>query len=121
MKIALLLLSLFCSICAQANLKLTSGSLPTSMKGLQELGFMPFSILVARALLFSGSSLVVSWYAYRRFGFLEFGICTALLYPMVGLVGQVFFNEPFKWNHILAALMISTGVIIFYFDQIWKS
>lgn len=115
-KYGLLALSLIMSLLAQINLKVTSPRLPTSWNDLQLLGWYDAAILALRVGTISGLSLVLSWYAYKKFSFLEFLISTTLFYPMAGIIGYVFFREAYKWNHLVATLLIIIALIIYNMD-----
>ena len=111
----LLVILLTCaSVVAQANLKVTSAQLPLSWGQAMDLGAGRSLILLLRAGGLSGLSLVITWYAYKYFGFLELWVVTAASYIAALAVAYFIFSEPLTWSRIVGVALVICGVALFF-------
>ncbi|MGK5086536.1 hypothetical protein WDW86_03165 [Bdellovibrionota bacterium FG-2] len=113
-KVLLILLASTVSILAQINLKATSPRLPLSFPALQQLGYASFAVLILRAGLFSGASLLVTWVAYKRFGFLELIVAQSVVFVFAVAASYLVFQEPVTMNKIASVAFILVGIGLFY-------
>ena len=111
----LLVILLTCaSTAAQVNLKLTSPLLPLSWSQAIELGLGQALVLLLRAGGLSGLALVITWYAYKYFGFLELWVVTATTYIAAAAVAYFVFEEPLTWLRVGGLAMVACGVGLFF-------
>jgi multidrug transporter EmrE-like cation transporter len=116
MRWILVALMAFASIAAQANLKATSPHLPMSLAQALDMGVLRSIALVLRAGSFSGLSLLLTWYCYRYFGFLELFVASAVTYVLAVIVGHYMFAEPITWPRAGGVLLVMLGVGLFFFN-----
>jgi len=116
LKFLLIAVSVGVSLIAQSNLKATSPQLPNNFDQLMNGNIKVQLWILSRAIFFSGLSLVISWYAYKKFGFLELMVAQSVIYFAALLVSYFVFHEPVGLNKIGAVTLISMGVALFY----WK-
>lgn len=114
MRWLLVLLMAFASVAAQVNLKATSSRLPVSLAQAAELGFGRAALLVLRAGSLSGITLVITWYAYRHFGFLELWVASALTYIVAVVASYYVFDEVLTWPRIGGIGLVAAGVGLFF-------
>jgi len=105
------------SVLAQVNLKLTSSELPTSLKSAEMLGFARAAWLIGRAACLSGTTLLLTWYTYRHFGFLELFVASSLTYIFAVAASYYVFDEPLSWIRIVAVLLVAGGVSLFFVKE----
>ncbi|HEX6765146.1 MAG TPA: hypothetical protein VF103_06700 [Polyangiaceae bacterium] len=111
----LFVLAMACaSIAAQINLKATSSELPVSFKSAEALGFARAAWLIGRAGVLSGTTLMLTWYAYRHFGFLELWVASSLTYVFAVGASYYVFHEPITWIRVVAVLLVGAGVSLFF-------
>ena len=113
-KLALILLSSVVSLVAQINLKESAGQLPTSWAAATALGVGRSLWLLFRAGFFSGMSLVVTWYCYKRFEFLEFILVQAVFYIFAGAASYFYFHEVLTLQKLAAMGLIMAGIGVMY-------
>lgn len=114
----LLVLAMACaSIAAQINLKLSSSELPTSLKSAEALGFARAAWLIGRTGVFSGTALLLTWYTYRQFGFLELFVASSLTYIFAVAASYAVFHEPITWVRIVAVALVASGVSLFFIKE----
>ena len=113
-KTTLILLLCTAGIVAQINLRLTSAYLPSSLGDLKRMGILKPAFLLARIGLFSGLSLALTWYSYRKLGFLEMFSGTSLIYVFAIIVSYYLFHEPLTLNRIGSILLIIIGIWMYY-------
>jgi hypothetical protein len=114
----LLVLAMACaSIAAQINLKLSSSELPVSLKSAEALGFARAAWLIARAGALSGTALLLTWYTYRQFGFLELFVASSLTYIFAVGASYFVFHEPITWLRIGAIVLVASGVSLFFIEK----
>ena len=107
----ILVMALACvSVLAQVNLKVTSSELPLSVGQAVALGFSRSLVLILRAGGLSGLSLLLSWYTYKYFGFLELLIASSITYVLATAVSYWGFHEPLGWNRLVSVVLITAGV-----------
>jgi hypothetical protein len=114
MRWILVLLMAFASVAAQINLKVTSPRLPTSIAQAIDLGLLRAILLVLRAGSLSGITLVITWYAYKYFGFLELWVASALTYVVAVVAGHYVFAEQITWPRIGGVALVTLGVGLFF-------
>ena len=113
-KLALILVSTSVSLIAQINLKNSSGELPTSIDAAMALGLARSAWLICRAAFFSGISLVLTWYCYKRFQFLELILVQSLSYVFFAAASYFYFHEPVTLQRTLAMGLILSGIGVMY-------
>jgi len=104
------------SVLAQVNLKVTAPHLPTSWDAAVELGLVRAAVLVGRVGFTSGLSLLLTWYTYKYFGFLELMIASATTYVLAVFVARVFFEEPLTLARLGGVVLVTAGVTLFFFE-----
>lgn len=104
----------FVSVLAQVNLKVTSPHLPLSYAQAVELGLFKAVYLVARVGLTSGMALLLTWYTYKYFGFLELFVASSVTYVLAVFVARVFLDEPLTWTRIGGCVLVSAGIGLFF-------
>jgi hypothetical protein len=102
------------SIAAQINLKATSSELPVSWKSAEALGLVRAAWLIGRAGVLSGTTLLLTWYTYRHFGFLELWVASSLTYVLAVFASYYVFHEPVTWIRVLAVALVAGGVSLFF-------
>jgi hypothetical protein len=102
------------SVLAQVNMKVTSPQLPTSYAAAVELGLFKAVLLVGRVGVTSGASLLLTWYTYKFFGFLELLVASSLTYIVAMFVARFAFEEPITWLRAVGVLLVSGGVTLFF-------
>jgi drug/metabolite transporter (DMT)-like permease len=105
------------SIAAQINLKLSSGELPVSLKSAEALGFARAAWLIGRAGALSGTALLLTWYTYRHFGFLELFVASSLTYIFAVAASYFVFHEAITWLRLVAVLLVAGGVSLFFIKE----
>lgn len=114
MRWLLVLLMALASIAAQVNLKLTSSALPLSWAQAADLGLAKAFLLVLRAGLLSGLALLLTWYTYKYFGFLELFVASSVTYVLAVFVGRMVFDEPITWARLGGVALVACGVGLFF-------
>jgi drug/metabolite transporter (DMT)-like permease len=102
------------AVLAQFNMKVTSPLLPTSYQQAADLGFFRAVLLVMRVGFTSGMSLLLTWYTYKYFGFLELLVASSLTYVLGVFVARFFFAEPITWARIGGVILVTGGVSLFF-------
>ncbi|HLV68849.1 MAG TPA: hypothetical protein VKY73_23695 [Polyangiaceae bacterium] len=110
----LVLLMALASVTSQVNLKLTSARLPLSYAQAVELGLGNAVTLLLRAGSLAGIALLLTWYTYKYFGFLELFVASSLTYILAVLVGRMVFEEPITWTRIGGVALVACGVGLFF-------
>jgi hypothetical protein len=111
-KLILLVSSAVVSSLAQAYLKYTSNKLPSNMSQLFEFATVDGMLLVLRVGLLSGTSLALTWYAYRKFGFIELVIAQSLGYVFYILVAAFIFEESVSLRNIASVILILIAIAL---------
>jgi drug/metabolite transporter (DMT)-like permease len=102
------------SVLAQVNLKVTASQLPVSWEQAMDLGLLRAALLVMRVGATSGASLLLTWYTYKYFGFLELFIASATTYVLAVFVARGFFQEPITWARLGGVVLVTAGVTLFF-------
>jgi drug/metabolite transporter (DMT)-like permease len=111
----LLVLLLACSsVVAQINLKSTAPHLPLSWAQATELGLGHAALLILRAGGLSGLTLLLTWYSYKYFGFLELFVATGLTYVLAVVVSYYLFHEVLTWQRVGGVTLVACGVGLFF-------
>jgi drug/metabolite transporter (DMT)-like permease len=114
MRLVLVLLMACVSVLAQINLKLTSPQLPLTLADAWNLGLLRSVVLLSRAAFLSGMALLLTWYAYRYFEFLQLFVASSLTYLFALLAGYLIFNEPVTWTRVAAVGLVCAGTTLFF-------
>jgi hypothetical protein len=110
----LVALMAFASVLAQVNLKVTSPHLPLSWAQAQELGLLRAALLVGRVGATSGLALLLTWYTYKYFGFLELFVASSVTYVLAVVVARGVFDEPITLPRIGGIVLVTCGVGLFF-------
>lgn len=114
MRWILVALMAFASVAAQANLKATSPRLPLSLAQASDLGLLHTLLLLLRAGSLSGITLLLTWYGYKYFGFLELFVASAVTYVLAVFVGHYAFGESITWPRAGGVALVTLGVGLFF-------
>jgi drug/metabolite transporter (DMT)-like permease len=114
MRLMLVVLMACVSVLAQVNLKVTSPQLPLTFADASNLGLLRSFVLVGRAAFLSGMALLLTWYAYRYFQFLELFVASSLTYLFALLASYLIFNEPVTWTRMAAVGLVCAGTTLFF-------
>ena len=114
MRWVLVALMAFASVLAQVNLKVTSPLLPLSYAQAVELGLVRAALLVGRVGATSGLALLLTWYTYKYFGFLELFVASSVTYVLAVIVARGVFEEPITWSRIGGVMLVACGVGLFF-------
>ena len=114
MRWLLVLVIAFTSVAAQVNLKVTSPKLPLSLAQAAALGIPQSLWLVVRAGSLSGMTLLLTWYTYKYFGFIELWVASSLSYVVAFAAGYFLFGEMVTWARIGGVVLVGLGVGLFF-------
>jgi drug/metabolite transporter (DMT)-like permease len=67
--------------------------------------------------VFSGTALLLTWYTYRQFGFLELFVASSLTYIFAVAASYAVFHEPITWVRIVAVALVASGVSLFFIKE----